>query len=290
MKNVGTRIAIAPGNIDFYKKNLKIGTPQHIVVNGKHYEFFGHLCANFTRENAENICQLLGGQLASIDSRELLDEVFKVASPIVDYNICVAANYKDGKWYWKNGKVIENPPPKPKENEFFVMSGKKFKNKIVTRYLGFICEWTQEEWNNRTKWQDRQTLWSKNIVKTFSVDGKIYGHFRVFTNYPHLFRRYAQILGGELAEVENKQLLKKISEKINDYNDYATLLGGYWHNNNYYWYNSKNRIREPLSLIGQVVDTAPSLSSVGMKDGQLCAIQLPVQFLVEFPTPKSYHK
>ena len=290
MKNVGTRIAIAPGTPNFYKDNFKIGTAQHVVVNGKHYEFFGHLCANFSRKDAENICHLLGGKLASIDSKEVLDKIHKVASPIINYNICVAANYKDGKWYWDSGKLVKKAPPKPKEGEFFVMSGKKFLNMSVKKYLGFICEWTTEEYKNRTNWQTRIKQFSPNAIKTFSIDGKLYAHFRFFMNYPHLCRRYAQIIGGKLAEVESVTLQKRIGEQLKEYEDFATLLGGYWHNGSFYWYTSKNEIKEPLALVGQVVDTALSLSSVAIKGGKLCTTQLPVQFLVEFPSLKSSQK
>ena len=65
----------------------------------------------------------------------------------------------------------------------------------------------------------------------------------------------------------------------------ATLLGGYWHNGKFFWSSSKNEIKEPLSLTGQVIDTAPSLSVPAIKNGKLCAIQLPEQFLMEFPSP-----
>ena len=109
-------------------------------------------------------------------------------------------------------------------------------------------------------------------------------------NYPHLCRRYAQIIGGKLAEVESVTLQKKIGEQLKEYEDFATLLGGYWHNGSFYWYTSKNEIKEPLALVGQVVDTAPSLSSVAIKGGKLCTTQLPVQFLVEFPSQKSSPK
>jgi hypothetical protein len=290
MSTVGTRIAIAPGKVNFYQDNLKIGSPQHVVVNGKHYEFFGHLCANFSRQDAENLCHLLGGKLASIDSKELLNKIHQVSSPVVNYNVCVAANYKDGKWYWASGKVIENAPPKPKEGELFVMSGKKFSNRIVKKYLGFICEWTKEEFANRTNWQNRIKQFSPSAIKQFTINGKLYAHFRFFMNYPHLCRRYAQLLGGKLAEIEDKELQKKISEQLKEYEDFATLLGGYWHNSRYYWYTSKKEIKEPLALVGQVIDTAPSLSSVAIKDGNLCATQLPVQFLVEFPTGQASQK
>jgi hypothetical protein len=121
-------------------------------------------------------------------------------------------------------------------------------------------------------------------VKTFQEDGKEYAFFKILMSYPHLCRRFAELLGGKLAEPENPALQKKISEHLKGFDNHATLLGGYWHNGKFFWSSSKNEIKEPLSLTGQVIDTAPSLSVPAIKNGKLCAIQLPEQFLMEFPS------
>ena len=284
-KSTGTRLAIAPGSVDFYKNNLMIGSPQHIVHNGRHYEFFGHLCANFSRKNAEDICRLLGGRLAALDSPELIQKIYNTASPVINYNVCVAADFKDGKWVWHNGKAVKNAPPPPGDGEYFVMTGKKFTTKVTRRYLSFVCEWSEEEFQARKNCKQRFAKFPFPAVKTFQEDGKEYVFFKMLMSYPHLCRRFAELLGGKLAEPENSALQKKISEHLKEFDDHATLLGGYWHNGKFFWSSSKNEIKEPLSLTGQVIDPAPSLSVPALKNGKLCAIQLPEQFLMEFPSP-----
>jgi len=288
MKNVGTRIAIAPGNREFYNITLQTGTPQHLYFNGKHYEFFGHLCANFKREEAERICRLLGGKLASLDSPELIREINRVASPVILYNICVAADFRDGKWYWKNGKEIQGAPPAPKKEQYFILSGKKFRLTPTKRFLGFICEWTPEEYRERKNWKKRfEKYWPRNSQKSFHIDGKEYLLLRFYMSYPHLCRRFAEILGGKLAEPQSPVLRKRIWENIKNYNERATLLGGYWHHEKYYWFTGKKEITEPLPSVGQVIDSAPSLFTPALHNGNLCVIQLPEQFLIEFPVPES---
>ena len=284
-KSTGTRLAIAPGSVDFYKNNLMIGSPQHIVHNGRHYEFFGHLCANFSRKNAEDICRLLGGRLAALDSPELIQKIYNTASPVINYNVCVAADFKDGKWVWHNGKAVKNAPPPPGDGEYFVMTGKKFTTKVTRRYLSFVGEWSEEEFQARKNCKQRFVKFPFPAVKTFQEDGKEYVFFKMLMSYPHLCRRFAELLGGKLAEPENSALQKKISEHLKEFDDHATLLGGYWHNGKFFWSSSKNEIKEPLSLTGQVIDPAPSLSVPALKNGKLCAIQLPEQFLMEFPSP-----
>ena len=290
LRDVGTRIAIAPGTEDFYTEKLQTGSPQHISFNGKHYEFFGHLCANFKRREAEAVCRLLGGRLASLDSAELIDRINRAASPVINYNICVAADFRDGKWYWQNGKPVQNAPRAPRDGEYFIMTGKKFHLGVTKRYLGFVCEWTEEEFRARTDWKKRIFQWPAHLRKIFRIGDKEYVFLRVFMNYPHLFRRYAELLGGKLAEPETPELQKKISVNIKEFDDKPTLLGGYRYYEKYYWVTSKNEIKEPLARVGQVVDPAPSLSALAIRNGKLCVTQLPHQFLLEFPAPNSSRK
>lgn len=287
VKNIGSRIAIAPGTGKFYEQNLIKGSPQHIAVNGKHYEFFGHLCANFTRQDAENYCRLLGGRLAVLDSPDLIQKIYNTASPVIKYNICVAADFKNGKWLWSNGKAVQNPPPPPEKGEYFVMKGRRFAKTPTRQYLGFICEWTAEEFQARKNWKTRISQFPSHSIKTFYVDGKEYAVFKLLMNYPHLCRRFAELLGGKLAEPESTVLQQRISTHLKEFDAHATLVGGYWHYGKYFWYSSKNEIKGSLALTGQVIDPAPSLSAPAIKSGKLCAIQLPVQFLVEFPVPGS---
>ena len=283
MSSVGTRIAIAPGSPDFYQKELKTGSAQHIEFKGRHYEYFGHLCANFKREDAEAICRMLGGRLASLDSAQLIKKINSAASPTINYNTCVAADFKNGKWVWANGKPVKNAPPPPEKGKYFTLKGKTFSLDTTKRYLGFICEWSQKEWQERHNWKLRRKYFPQHLY--FTVGNKEYVVLKMFLNYPHLFRRYAQILGGRLAELETPENLKAVSEKVRDFSSEPILLGGYWHNAKYFWFTSRNEIKQPLEITGQVIDPALSLAAVALQQGRLCATQMPEQCLMEFPSP-----
>lgn len=280
LRNVGTRIAIAPGTPDLYEKEVRTGTPNHLIYKGKHYEFFGHLCACFSRKEAEDTCKLLGGRLASLDSPELCRKIYETSDPTVCYLICVAADFRDGKWFWSNGKEIQNAPGAPAADQFFVMKNGVFELGKVKRYLGFVCEWSEEEWNSRKKWRNRLSgKWPQHV--SFRLGDRDYVLFRIF-GYPHLLRRYAEILGGKVAEPKTPGSRQQLSEKIKRFSDKPAMLGGFWKNGEFRWSDGEV-IGNALPLLGQVIDSAPSLSTPALKDGELCAVQLADQFLIEFP-------
>jgi len=279
---VGSRLAIAPGAPDLLEKELRTGTPNHFVHNGRHYEFFGNLVAGHTHETAAEVCRSLGGRLASIDSEELRQKTVANASPVVEYMVCVDAHFRDGKWMWASGVPVRDAPPAPGPRERFVMENGKFKLMRIPHYLAFVCEWTEEEWRARTQWRARVP--SKRIMTEFTLGDRHYVLFRhSFRTYPHLLRRYAEILGGKPAEPESADLRDAIAEKTRDFREEATMLGGIRRFLDFYWITSGNRIDEPLQHYGRQVDTAPSLATPAMVNGKLCSVQVARQYLVEFP-------
>ena len=279
---LGARLAIAPGSPEQLEKELRFGTPNHFVQNGRHYEYFGHLGASYTREDAEDLCRVMGGKLASVDSPELLNKIFRNASPAVNYPTCAGADFRNGRWVWKNGVPVADPPPAPGRNEIFVMTGRRFKLQKVTKYLGFICEWNAREWKQRHSWRTRVN--PRQILSEFTLGGRHYVLFRHCTYaYPHLLRRYAEILGGKLAEPESPGLRAAIAEKIRDFQTSQTLLGGVRRFRDFYWITSGNLIAGQLPLTGRRPDNAMSLATPAMINGNLCSVQMAYQYLVEFP-------
>ena len=278
----GARLAIAPGTPDLLTRKLRSGTPNHFVHNGKHYEFFGHLAATYSREAAEEVCRSLGGRLASIDTEELREKTVANASPVIEYLVCVGAVFRDGKWMWTSGVPVKDAPPAPGPKQRFVMENGKFGLTTVAKYLGFVCEWTEDEWRARAEWRARMP--SKRILTEFTLGDRHYVLFRHSGfAFPHLLRRYAEILGGKLAEPESAELQTAIAEKTRDFQSDPTMLGGICRIRDFYWLTSGNRIGEPLPLVGRQVDNAPSLATPAMLNGKLCSAQFANRYLVEFP-------
>ena len=285
--DIGTRLAVAPGNLELLEQKFQSGTPNHVVFNGKHYEFFGNILTMFNRQISDEYCKMLGGRLASIESEELLNAIKHHSSPAFAYHIQVAADFRDGKWVWANGKEVQNPLSEPKEKQFFFMENGEFKLGPMSKCPGFICEWTEEEYQHRQEW--KKHIPPKMLLTSFQLDGKEYALIKS-TGYPHLLRRYAEIWGGKLAEPETAELRKKLIEKLRPFISDRTpaLLGGIWKNGEYIWMTSGNKIEEKLDIKGMIPDNALSLAHPALDhDGNLCAILSPKFFLVEFPVSDS---
>ncbi|MBQ9336600.1 MAG: SUMF1/EgtB/PvdO family nonheme iron enzyme [Lentisphaeria bacterium] len=277
----GARLAVAPGTPDLLEKEFLSGTPNHLEYKGRHFEFFGHLSASYTREAAAEVCRLLGGRLASVDSRELQKLICSHASPVIGYFTCVGAVFREGKWVWENGKPLVDPPRAPVPGELFSIERSKFRLRKMTKYLGFVCEWSGEEWRDRQRWRSRA---DRQVLTEFTLGDRHYVLFLYCCHaYPHLLRRYAQILGGRLAEPESSAEQTAIAEKIRNFQTVPTLLGGIRKFRDFYWLTSGKTIPGPLPLTGRLPDNAPSLATPAMVNGKLCSVQLASQYLVEFP-------
>ncbi|MBQ7206343.1 MAG: protein kinase [Lentisphaeria bacterium] len=282
---IGARLAIAPGDGGLYDREVRTGVPNHLIFGGKHYEFFGHIICSFSRSDAENLCRMLGGRLASLDSVELQNALFETSSPIAVYHVRVAADFKDGKWMWSSGKAVQNAPPAPRGKEAFFWEGNRFRLRAIARSLGFVCEWSETEWKNRRNWRHR--IPPEMLVTSFRLEGKEYALLR-FLCLPHLQRRFADILGGKLAEPEAPELRKKLAAKLADVCDKPVVLGGIWRNGGYYWLTGGRRINGQFVRKGEFIDNSVS-SAVPALDsgGELCSIQITDLFLAEFPAAGS---
>ena len=183
---------------------------------------------------------------------------------------------------WKNGAPVADPPPVPARNEFFVMKGHRFQLQKLTRYLGFVCEWSAPEWDLRHRWRSRVD--PRRILAEFTLGTRHYVLMRHCSlAYPHLLRRYAEILGGKLAEPESPGLQTAVAGRIRDFQSSPALLGGVRRFRDFYWITSGKRIGGHLPLAGMQSDNAMSLATPAMVNGKLCSVQLANQYLAEFP-------
>ena len=282
MPDAGTRLAIAPGTPELLEKEFRSAEVCHFVVNGRHYEFFGHLCASFTPETAAEICALLGGRPASLDSPGVLKRLCDTASPVFRYPILSGAAFRDGAWRWSDGSPLRDRLPPPAKGEMLIMENGRFSKSKMTRALGFVCEWSEAEWRRRAlpERPEYRTL----VLTEFDLDGVRYVLVRA-GGYPHLARRFAELLGGRLAEPESPELRRRITEKLGIYAERPVMLGGIWKFGVFRWLGSGRPIEETLPLEGVAVDNARSLAAPALMRGRLCAVQQATLMLLEFPAP-----
>lgn len=281
MTDSGTRLAIAPGTPELYDREFRCREDRHLRFGGRHYEFFGHLCADFTPEDARNICALLGGRPAKLDDPALVKKLLADSSPVMRYPVLVDAEFSDGCWRWRDGTPLSPAPPAPDPGEIMlIMEWGKFKPSRMRAALGFVCEWSDAEWAARRdpRTPERRRL----IVAEFTLGGTKYALINVY-GYPHLARRYAEILGGRLAEPKSPELRRQLAEKLGDHVAIPAFVGGIRKFERYRWISDGQLIDGDLRLVGLAPDNAPSLATPVLVDGELRAAQLARGLLVEFP-------
>lgn len=282
MPDTGTRLAIAPGTPEQLDGEFRSAEVCHFVANGRHYEFFGHLCASFSPEDAAEICALLGGRPAALDSPEVLKRLCDTASPVFRYPVLAGAEFRDGAWRWSDGSPLRDRLSPPAKGEILIMENGRFAKSKMTRALGFVCEWSEAEWRRRALPDSPECR--ARVLTEFELDGVKYVLVRV-GGYPHLARRFAELLGGRLAEPASPELRRRITEKLGVHAESPVMLGGIWKFGRHHWLGSGKRIEETLPLEGQAVDNARSLAVPALMRGRLCAVQQAERILLEFPAP-----
>jgi len=282
MPDTGTRLAVAPGTPEMLESEFRISEVCHFTANGRHYEFFGHLCASFAPEEAAELCSLLGGRPAALDSPGVLERLRATASPVFRYPVLSGAVFRDGAWRWSDGTPLRDAPPPPEKGEMLIIENGRLTKSQLKRALGFVCEWSEEEWRRRALPETPERR--ARVLTEFELDGVRYALVRA-GGYPHLARRFAELLGGRLAEPESPELRRRITEKLGAQAEKPAFVGGIWKFGVYRWIGSGRPIGEELVLEGQAVDNARSLAAPALIRGRLCAVQQAERILIEFPAP-----
>ena len=228
------------------------------------------------------MCALLGGRLAVLDDPAVLARLRKTASPVFAYPILAGATFRDGVWRWDgSGEAMRQQPPPPKKGEMLMMENGNFRLWRLNAGLGFVCEWSESEWRARGDHTDSPER-LRSVLADFEIDGVRYVLVRS-RGYPHLARRFAEILGGRLAEPESPELRRKIAAALGKYSAESAFLGGIWKLGEYSWLGSGHPIKGPLQLCGSNTDNALSLAAPSLINGELRAGQVQQMFLMELP-------
>ena len=115
------------------------------TVNGRRFILFNIKSGWYT---ARRFCELLGGELASLDTPEVQKAVVEKLAPYEGIRIFLGGYAKFGKWVWLSGKetdlkIKDSPLVIPSLNRNFITLHKgSFKNSQFAS--GFLCEWRSE--------------------------------------------------------------------------------------------------------------------------------------------------
>lgn len=239
--DIGSRVALAPGNMDYFDRNFFLGGASQCAYGGKIYELIGINVATFHWHTAEHLAHLLGGKLAEFKNKQELDAV-KKGIPLTGHWPTIVGGVKiDGKWVWNSDKTP--------------ISFGRFRRNNLNRQGGhlayqrnvwlerhhekmsvFVCEWEAAKYKNRNK--DFLKRAGKHLLKRFKYQDREF----ILLDFPvisYAAIRCAELLGGRLACLDTPELLALAKNELKDFAYKRIRIGAYAKRSDWYWQNGK---------------------------------------------------
>ncbi len=279
---IGSRIAIVPGDLDFFEREFWVSEPRHTVFQGQYYELLTTNQALVETGKARNLCCLLGGHLLTPDSKELLKSLDRAFFETRSFPVCIDGSWKGGQWLRPDGKPYTGIPlPDKPVHKRWVLTFHNGKIRLFNSNCstGLICQWSETEYRNRN--QRREFRNEPAVLHSFR-QGK---HLYLLVDYPshiHTARRIAQLLGGRLAEPRTAALKERIQKELARWKTIPVLLGGI-RKYGQWVYLDGSAADLNLELRGPVLLNSLNCAAPGLLDGQFCALQTGQALLVELP-------
>ena len=289
--DIGSRIAIAPGDMDYFDKNFFNGSPVQGRANGKVYELIGINFATFNWQNADMLSKLLGGKLAEPQNMQELRNIIKVIPLTGKWRVFFGGIKVDNKWIWQSSR-----------KELNYGSFKKTLNKddsciFLARELGkwsgvnslkcpiFVCEWDEKNYEKRNEHLKNSKKLPGELLR-FSIGDRKYMLIHAHIGF-YSAMRIAELLGGKLACPDNEELYKQLVIKLKDFSNQHILLGGYAKYGKYYWLSGNeikmHKIKKQLK--SQI--SSRNFNGIVICNGELYDTVLGQSFLVEWPASSS---
>ena len=279
---IGTRIAVAPGSMEFFDRALWVTGPRETVFQGRHYELLATNATNMDQETARKVCRLLGGRLFVPESDEQIKALRKVFTETGTFPVSIDGGLKDGVWTRPDGKPYTGVklPPVPKHPAWsFTFHRGKIRCYPGGGTCGFICEWTEAEYRRRT--DPERIRKSGVILHRFKIGSTEYLLVR-YPDHSHTARRLAQILGMKLAQPRTKEIRERFLRELEKWKETPVMLGGHWKYGK--WVLADGSVLDmELPLRGQPFMESLNPASPGLLDGKFCALQRAQALLLEFP-------
>ena len=279
---IGSRIAVVPGNLDFFDRELWISEPRHTVFQGQHYELLVTNQASVSLSQARNLCRLLGGHLLIPESQEQLKALDRAFFETRSFPVCIDGFLKDGKWFRPDGKPYTGiPMPGKPASQRWVLVFRDGRIRIFNsnRITGLICQWNETEYRNRN--QRREFRNEPAVLHSFRHGKKLY----LLVDYPahvHTARQIAQLLGGHLAEPRTPALKERFQKELAPWGKKPVLLGGIRKYGTWVYHDGKATDLN-LELRGSILLNSLNCAAPGLLEGQFCALQVGQALLVELP-------
>lgn len=243
--DIGFRLVIAPGNMDYFDKHFFIGEGAKTEVDGKIYELIGANYSCFNRKKAEELAALLGGKLAEFDNTEQFN---KVCSDIPlfseSWHCAVGGVKKRDKWVWQNskkeisfgfGKKMNSGKT---EEKYLYARLKKWEGKNENfKFPIFLCQWDKKVFPFRNKQLESGKKLPGELFR-FTAGNRKY----MLIDSSMLWNtavRFCELLGGRLACLDTPEIRKEVIKKLEKYKYIKILSGGYAKRNKWYFLNGK---------------------------------------------------
>ena len=243
--DIGFRLVIAPGNMDYFDKHFFTGEAAKTEIDGKIYELIGSNIACFDRKKAEELAALLGGKLAEFDNKEQFEKVGSDIPLFADSWPCAVGGVKkEGKWVWQNSKKEISFGLRKKKN-----SGKKGEKYLYARLNNFegkdenfkfpifLCQWDKKEFPFRNKQLESGKKLPGELFR-FTAGNRKY----MLIDSSMLWNtavRFCELLGGRLACLDTPQIRSEVIKKLENYKNIKILSGGYAKRDKWYFLNGK---------------------------------------------------
>ena len=284
LPDIGFRLAVAPGDMDFFDRNFFAHDINQFRTRGKVYELLGGNLSAFDWETSDALCRLLGGRLAEFENRDHLDDVRKNLPLAGAWDTFIGGKKSDGQWRWlHSGKIIDWGSWKKKrgaeDGDKLAFNKTRWFAVSQTRSGTMLCEWDEEEFARRNRrLRDQAPLPFE--VKRFAVGDRTFVLFQL-SLFCYTADRVCTLLGGRLACLDTPEVRDRVIEAVRPWQDHNILLGGYAKWGSWFWMNGKE-INLPLSKDGDHVIPTRNRNFVSLRGGQFYDSQYARLFLCEW--------
>ena len=282
--DIGARVVIAPGTMDYFDRQFFMPKPMQSVINGKVFELIGANSGALNWKKAYQHAALLGGKPAEIKDMDELKAI-KKALPLTGSWITFVGAQRRGKdFYWlTSGKKVDF-------GKFTNQFNADKKNFLALRKLNWmavendesallLCQWDQAKYKER----NQQLNSGKKLpleLKRFTIGDRRFMLIDSSLLWPAA-SRVAQLLGGKLAILDDETVLRKVIEELSEYRQYPIFLGGFAKRHQWFWLNGKEVQGSILPLIKGLIPSRNN-NFIALYQGKLHNCQMAQLFLVEW--------
>ena len=240
--NIGFRIAVAPGSMDYFDREFFLGGAVQANLRGKVYELLGANVGSFNWHRAKDLCTLLGGVLAEVEDAKHLAELRKALPLTGKWETFLGGTRVDGKWLWDSSRRPVNfgkwrKAKRQNDEKHLTLVGNSW-DRTKHRSSGILlCQWSEKSYDQR----NRQLVSGKKLpfeLCRFDYKGKRYILFGLNGHWLTA-KRVCELLGGTLAMADREDIKNVFIKKLAPYRNHRIWLGGYCKRDNWYWLNGK---------------------------------------------------